>query len=128
MGYDLHIIRGEDWAEAEPVPADAWITLVEGLSDFNITGAVEATNAAGELVRYESPALAHWTAHPSGLEVPFDCRDGQVVVKNPDGPTIRRMVEVAVELDARVQGDDGEWYDGPPAPTGRSKGVRRWRR
>ena len=30
--------------------------------------------------------------------------------KNPDAPTIRKMLQIASALNAKVQGDDGEFY------------------
>jgi hypothetical protein len=40
------------------------------------------------------------------------------VTGNPDAHTVRRMVKIADDLAARLQGDDGEFYgpDGEPLP------------
>ena len=79
---------------------------------------------AGETLHYKNEHLANWTGHPSGDDVPLDFRRGQVVVKkDPDAPTIARMIELAATLGARVQGDDGAWYD--DAPSAR-RPQRRW--
>jgi hypothetical protein len=49
----------------------------------------------------------------------FDCRGGQVVVKNPDRATIAKMIALARRLQGHVEGDDGEVYEEtgrPPRP------------
>jgi hypothetical protein len=71
VGYDLHIIRGDDWTEAMPISASEWATLVEQLPDFEMMGAVEATTSDGETLPYENPDLAEWTGHPSGERIPL---------------------------------------------------------
>ena len=126
MGYDLHIHRSpEDWSEAaDGIAGEEWRAFVESAEDFTLTGGVAAQTPDGETLSYENPDLAVWNDHPDGTEVPFDFRDGRVVVKNPDAPTIERMVQVAASLAARVQGDDGEWYPEEASSDGRSK--RRW--
>jgi hypothetical protein len=61
---------------------------------------------------------------------------GEVVVKNPDEPTIAKMIAIAGQLGARVEGDDGETYGEPgetPTPATASLADRfavfmdRWR-
>ena len=65
----------------------------------------------GAVVRYENPSLATWLGHPSGVPVPLDFREGAVVVKNPDEHTIGRLKVLATRLGARVQGDEGDFYE-----------------
>jgi hypothetical protein len=43
----------------------------------------------------------------------FDWFRGNVKTKNPDGETLTKMLELARELGAEVQGDDGEQYESP---------------
>jgi hypothetical protein len=45
------------------------------------------------------------------LPVPLDFRRGQIFANSPDDPTIARMKALARELGARLQGDEGEFYD-----------------
>jgi hypothetical protein len=51
----------------------------------------------------------------------LDWSNGQIYTKNPDTALIDKMVMVAREFDATVQGDDGEIYEGdrrrPRQPT-----------
>jgi hypothetical protein len=51
-----------------------------------------------------------------------DWRNGRVVVKDPDGMLIRKMREIAETLGARVQGDDGEYYEEWTPPVGVERG------
>lgn len=132
MGYDVHVVRGTEWSDPlEPIHSHEWRRLVEVSADLMWVGAVEATTPGGETLRYTNPDLAAWTAHPSGIEVPFDYRAGRVVVKNPDEATIERLRGLARSLGARVQGDDGEFYDDSPAPEPEPRPPTRrrfWRR
>ncbi|WP_224277024.1 hypothetical protein [Streptomyces sp. LS1784] len=81
MGYDVHITRRENWWDEEE-------------QDIN--------PAAWEAVVADDLGLAMapmwWTA-------------GRIVSKNPSDAVIATMCQVAKVLNARVQGDDGEYYD-----------------
>lgn len=112
MGYDLHIIRGENWWEQKvEIPTAEWLAEVEACPDLRLDGFVEAATPEGASVRYENPSLATWLGHPSGAPVPLDFCEGEVVVKNPDDSTIDRLKVLATRLGARVQGDEGEFYE-----------------
>ena len=78
---------------------------------MTLTGEVTATTTSGETIGYANPLLATWNAHPDDGPVPFDFRKGRVVVKNPDDATLEKMRSLAAALTARVQGDEGEFYD-----------------
>ena len=108
MGYDLHVTRGD----RKPIAETEWRTYVARDPGFDLTGVAETSMPDGTL-RYENPGLACWRGHPSGEQVWFDFRRGRVVVKNPDEPTIGKMLAVAHALGARVEGDDGEIYESP---------------
>jgi hypothetical protein len=111
MGYDVHITRGDWWEDdRERIDDQEWTSCVERDPDLTITGEVSASTPAGETLTYRNDLLAMWSAHPSGEPIPFDFRDGRVVVKNPDDSILAKMIEVAAELNALVQGDEGETY------------------
>jgi hypothetical protein len=77
----------------------------------------EAPLDDGSVLRVEEEGIAVWTGHPARPEeAGFTYEPGRVVVKSPDEHMVRRMREVAENLGARVQGDDGEFYgpDGEP--------------
>ncbi|MGN5376983.1 hypothetical protein ACQ4WX_03045 [Streptomyces lasalocidi] len=50
-------------------------------------------------------------ADPGLVVVPMWWSAGRLVYKNPSDAAIVKMCEVAKVLEARVQGDDGEYYD-----------------
>ena len=82
----------------------------------------EALSPSGETIRIPGEGLVLWLGHPDHTEKDvtwwFDWRSGEISVKNPDEPAISKMREIAQKLGARVQGDDGEYYDdgGPHHP------------
>ena len=60
------------------------------------------------------PGFCSWSAHSvmKGDSQPwFDYRDGCISTKNPDEEVIRKMINIADTLNAKVQGDEGELYD-----------------
>jgi hypothetical protein len=119
VGYDVHITRAEEWTDSEkwPISREDWLAYVEQDPEMRLDCAAETTTTEGETLRYESAGLAVWTAYSghgvNGNMAWFDYREGRVVVKNPDDQILGKMVEIARDLDANVQGDDGERYDDP---------------
>ncbi|MET9691967.1 hypothetical protein ABZY81_26375 [Streptomyces sp. NPDC006514] len=81
MGYDVHITRRENW----------WDEEGQGISAVEWEAVVAAAPGLGM-------APVWWTA-------------GRIVSKNPSDAVIATMCRVAKALEARVQGDDGEYYD-----------------
>ncbi|MFD8010577.1 hypothetical protein [Streptomyces sp. NPDC058955] len=81
MGYDLHVTRRDPWW-AEEGP---------------------------EIAEGEWDALL--AAEPGLGASPLWWHDGRVVAKDPAPGDIAAMRRVAALLSARLQGDDGEFYD-----------------
>ena len=83
----------------------------------------------GGVLRVTRDGLAVWTGwsghEKDGGMAWFDWRDGEVVVKNPDGEILRKMYSLAQHLLAHVQGDDGEIYEADGTP--RSAAKPRWK-
>lgn len=58
---------------------------------------------------------------------PLWWNEGEVYTKNPDKHTVKKLIEIAQQLNARVLGDDGEQYTDwtkfplPAPPIQRSK-------
>lgn len=50
-----------------------------------------------------------WNGH--SISFAFDFVDGQVMVKNPDGPTVARMKRLASQLSAIVFSENGEIFN-----------------
>ena len=99
MGYDIHITRAEFWAEndAQWIDEDEWLRVVAEDPQLQ----PDAKGAGYTL----------WLG-PSKHEDPwFHWSKGNISTKNPDQAIVRKMLEIASRLRARVQGDDGEFYE-----------------
>jgi hypothetical protein len=111
IGYDLHITRAEDWGDSAeaPITPDEWKAYVDAAPDLEWEPERPWTHMEVD--------LAVWTAHPTP-DAWLALLDGQIETKNPDAPMRTKMYEIATALGARVQGDDGEFYDarGEPSP------------
>ncbi|CAB3810056.1 hypothetical protein LMG28614_07190 [Paraburkholderia ultramafica] len=116
MGYDVHITRKENWFdESGPkIGIDEWKALVQSDPDMRLDGCASAVVGDGSVLRIDNTGLAVWTAHTgsgvSGNAAWFDFRQGNVVVKNPDGENLRKMWQLAQMLDSKVQGDECKVY------------------
>lgn len=114
MSYELRITRQNHWSdknEIKEIGEDEWRAVVESDSQMKPEGAATLVAPSGDELVYANPNLAFWLGHSNGHQVAFDFRRGNVVVKNPDGPTKIKMRELALSLKGRVQGEEGEFYD-----------------
>lgn len=99
MGYDVHITRREHWADDEgpAISMEEWRRYVE--SDADVQPDPQNGDEDFLFVNHpDEPAPLWWSR-------------GGVYTKNPDQPTILKMIEIAVRIRALVQGDDGDFYD-----------------
>jgi hypothetical protein len=116
MGYDVYITRKGNWFDKSgaKIGIDEWKALVQSDPDMRLDGYASAVVGKGNVLRLDSEGLAVWTACPGtgvgGNMAWFDLRQGNVVVKNPDGPILGKMWHLARKLDAKVQGDECEMY------------------
>lgn len=117
MGYELHIARKNNWDDYEE---ESNITLAEWLDYVKTDAELELTEGywvkvPGENFSQPKPGFCEWTAHSTekrpGYRPWLDYRYGSISAKYPDAETIRKMIAIAEALDARVVGDDGEFYD-----------------
>lgn len=104
VGYDLHITRRKEWSAAgNDIPAEEWLAHVK--KDPELL-----------LFSENGPYFARWNG-PSTLPDPWlDWEMGCIFAKNPDEALIDKMVAIAIELRAQVQGDDGEIYKNGQEP------------
>jgi len=99
MGYDLHITRKDYWADPKGnrIEQEEWDSCVaqdSSLSKDPKNGEYDYLYTSG-------------SSHPLW----YDSDLGNVFTKNPDKPTIIKMVSVAKLLSAEVRGDDDELYE-----------------
>lgn len=117
MGYDLYITRKDDWSDDEGrvITLVEWLAVVDADPDLRHDGYAETRTPDGNVLRIEQPGLVVWTAHPDARQegdlARLSYSGDRVVVKNPDPAFIEKMIQLAAQLDATVQGDEGEHYD-----------------
>jgi hypothetical protein len=101
VGYDLHITRAEHWTEAAqaPITAEEWLAVVRADPEWTLEPA-------------NGPYFALWASPDARQPGWLDWHDGALYTKAPDSALLRKMVTLATQLGAHVQGDDGERYDG----------------
>ena len=119
MGYDIHITRSADWIEnnGQEIPEAEWQAVVEADPEMRFLGDT-APNY---------PLAAEWLGHPQLQSVWFDYADGNITVKSPDERTLNKMQQIAQKLDARVQGQEREFYDEPlEIPPSLWQSVKAW--
>jgi hypothetical protein len=117
MGYELHITRAEEWRQSKlnPISLDQWLAYISSDPEMRLDQCATATTPVGDTLNYQSQGLAEWTEYSrngkDGNFAWFDWQNGEVVVKNPDEELIGKMCRIAQALHARVQGDDGKFYN-----------------
>jgi hypothetical protein len=120
MGYDVHITRRAEWFDDEPaIGLSEWLAVVSSDSEMRLDGFAEADLSDGQVLRVESEGLAAWTGYSghglNGNMAWFSYYKGNIDVKNPDDEIIEKMCAIAERLDAKVQGDEGEFYPLSPS-------------
>lgn len=127
MGYDIHICRGGD-VDDEPglrIALQEWLDYVASDSEMRLDNVAVAPLGEGEgELRYENEGLAVWTAFSghdvAGNQAWFDFRNGRIVVKNAPQEIRAKMFRVSAALNARVVGDEGEYYGADGNESGES--------
>jgi hypothetical protein len=101
MGYDVHITRAEYWVDNQgaEISTKEWLNLIQ--NDPELSPTLES----GEY-------FVVWHGTTQYPETWFDWSDGNIYTKNPDKATLRKMLQIAQKLNAKIQGDEGEIYDG----------------
>jgi hypothetical protein len=102
-GYDAHITRRADWSDnAGPrISFLEWQNYVQ--SDPQVKA--DPLNTKNDfIVTLPGESFPLW----------FNPELGEVYTKDPSPKALKKMIAIATQLHARVQGDDGEFY--PPKP------------
>jgi len=102
MGYYLHITRRKTWANEDgpAITETEWRSIIEQNSELTLDEETRSVMKDGEFI------FAIWEKEPGAL----GWYGGEIIAKNPEGPLIRKMVQIARELSAKLEGDDGEIY------------------
>jgi len=107
VGYDVHITRARFWPHSEryPIRTSEWLALVADNDDlyFDKDHYGQPTDDPDATYMFDwKPATGDGSW--------FMCSSGEIRTKNPEDATIRRMIEMAADLDAWVTGDDHAFY------------------
>ena len=96
MGWEVHMTRAHHWPDSDqrPITAAGWLAVVSADQELRIDEA-------------NGPHFAVWSGPCSYPD------DGRISTKNPDRAILGKMLALAAELGAVVQGDDGEVYSRP---------------
>jgi len=118
MGYDIHITRQGNWFDendSQKIALDEWKDFLNKDPEMHVYSSVETATTSGKTLLIENEGLAVWTKYSgdglNGNHAWFDYRNGNIAVKNPDNEIISKMLDIAVRLSAKVQGDEGEIYE-----------------
>ena len=98
MGYDLHITRAQDWSQTsgQEITEAEWRSIID--EDPSLT----PSSDLGE-------GCASWKT-PYGAAGWLCWSNGQLYSKAPDPEMLGKMLDIAKQLGAHVQGDEGELY------------------
>ena len=108
MSYDLHVVRTEDWLDAEQKPilkpeVDALVNGDPSL-EWSTEDWIELQESPHKpSVRYY---MIRWNGEPSFLWC-----GGEISCASPSEEQTGKLVEIAQQLEAFVVGDDGEHYE-----------------
>lgn len=98
-GYDLHITRKKHWADEN----GASISLVEWYSYVRLDKEVrhDSQNSENEfIVSIGGESFPLW----------YEPKLGELRTKDPSEKAVEKLIRIAAQLRAKVQGDDGEQY------------------
>jgi hypothetical protein len=100
MGYDVHITRADNWAENQgfEISTEEWLNLVQ--EDHELIPMPE-----------NGKYFVIWHGTTKYPETWFNWSNGNIDTKAPDKATFHKMLQIALKLNAKVQGDEGELYD-----------------
>ncbi|WP_138755026.1 hypothetical protein [Paenibacillus sinopodophylli] len=107
MSYNIHITRASYWAnnEEEEISLEEvqnYFVSKNGFvyaSEFSITGPITMTVQGHFFI---------WKTEEK--EIPFMFSEGNLTIPYGDDEVLEKMKEIAIELHAVVQGDEGEIY------------------
>ncbi|MDM3466510.1 hypothetical protein OGV52_02340 [Citrobacter sp. Cb041] len=99
MGWELHIIRTENWFESasNPISSEEWLQLVNDDKELSID-------------RKNGEFFAIWSGQSEHDERWLDWNDGRISTKHPDEALYCKMLQIADKLNAVVVDEDDHKY------------------
>jgi len=107
VGYDIHITRADDWIESpeNPISLEELKEYFSRKSGFEYSKVISISRPCSISVEGE---FFIWTNNDS--KVTFSYSMGCIDVSYVNDEVIEKMKEIASDLNAKVQGDEGEFY------------------
>ncbi|EBI0041195.1 hypothetical protein EZY05_18880, partial [Salmonella enterica subsp. diarizonae serovar 61:k:z35] len=102
MGWELHIVRSENWFDSEndSISSKEWLQLVNSDKELSID------NSKGDF-------YAIWNGQSEHDEPWLNWNGGRIYTKHPDEVLYCKMLEIADKLNAFVVDDDCRKYELP---------------
>lgn len=99
MGWELHIIRTENWFDSasNPISGEEWLQLVDDDNELSID-------------RNNGDFFAIWSGQSEHDEPWLDWNDGRISTKHPDEALYCKMLQIADKLNAVVVDEDDHKY------------------
>ena len=121
MGYDLHVVRTDNWFDSETDPitkddVDRLIASDDSLA-WSTTDYVDMSADDGTVTRYY---LICWNGEPA-----FWWYRSEITCKNPNESQIFKLLAIAEALGAGLLGDDCQRYELGKSLFGKPKVVTR---
>ncbi len=107
MGYELNIKR----EESQKISKKEWSQYIKTDSQFESIEEFSAELNEGETLTISTPNAGLWKSDKGEVPFTFYEKYGEISVKNPDNWIIEKMISIANELNAVVEGEEGERYD-----------------
>jgi hypothetical protein len=114
MGYEVHIFRKSDYENEEEqrnISLEEWIRYVRTDSALRLT---DGYSGFPDNTWYESKGFCEWIDHSYDIGdnlIWFSYGYGSISTKNPDDKTVKKMVQIASCLNAKVCDDDDRFFD-----------------
>lgn len=99
MGWELHIIRTDNWFDSasNPISSEEWLQLVDDDKELSID-------------RKNGEFFAIWSVQSEHNEPWLDWNDGRISTKHPDEALYCKMLQIADKLNAVVVDEDDHKY------------------
>lgn len=99
MGWELHIVRTENWFDSasNPITSEEWVQLIDNDEELSID-------------KRNGDYFTRWSNHQAHDESWLDWDDGRIYSKQPEEALYWKMLQIAKNLGAVVVDDDDRKY------------------
>jgi len=99
MGWELHIVRTENWFDSasNPISSDEWLQIIIDDEELSID-------------KMNGDFFAVWSGNSEHDEPWLEWSDGRISTKHPDEALYCKMLQIAKKLNAVVVDEDDHRY------------------